>query len=202
MYNSPPPSGGPMAPSRMKEEKQFRVEMPGMWFAQFEAADNRYNTSKERLLQVYEESAQRQFQKLVSELELGSQKPTQLLRRMKDLGRTTQVSEQMLKNLWRSRMPSEVRAVIAVCQDQAIDNFAAIGDKIIENCTTGEIATIAGAPLAAPQMPAVSDTLTGLVQQLNNLTLEVAALRSEVQDRGRPRSRSHQSYKSRSTSRK
>ncbi|CAF4940433.1 unnamed protein product [Pieris macdunnoughi] len=89
---------------------EFWVEMPRLWFAQFEAvmapqkqgekfnlvisklgrdsiqqvsdlvtlppADNRYNTLKERLLQVYEESAQRQFQKLVPELELGSQKPT------------------------------------------------------------------------------------------------------------------------------
>ncbi|KOB64448.1 Uncharacterized protein OBRU01_24278, partial [Operophtera brumata] len=31
---------------------------------------------------VYEESAERQFQKLVSEMDLGSQKPSQLLRRM------------------------------------------------------------------------------------------------------------------------
>lgn len=158
MYNPPTP-----AQARVKEEQsesssmtlaaisvssklpEFWVEMPRLWFAQFEAvmapqkqgdeakfnmvisklgrdsiqqvsdlvtappSEDKYKVLKERLLQVYEESAERQFQKLVSEMELGSQKPTQLLRRMKDLGRTTQVSDQTLKNLWLSRMPSEVR---------------------------------------------------------------------------------------------
>ncbi|KAJ8715699.1 hypothetical protein PYW07_010181 [Mythimna separata] len=254
MYNSPPPASAPAATvqSRVKEEQpesssmtlaaisvssklpEFWVEMPRLWFAQFEAvmapqkqgdeakfnlvisklgrdsiqqvsdlvtsppAENKYKALQERLLQVYEESAERQFQKLVSEMELGSQKPTQLLRRMKDLGRTTQVSELTLKSLWLSRMPPEVRAVIAVCQDQSIDNLSVIADKIIENSRSGEISAISGQSTIAQ---ASSEPIMDLVQQVNTLKLEVAALRNEVQNRGRYGTRSQQGYRSRSGSR-
>lgn len=254
MFSSPPTqaaTGSGQAPQpRAKEEQEtsgitlaaisvsaklpdFWVDMPRLWFAQFEAvmapqkqgeeakfnmviskltkdaiqqvsdlvttppATNKYVTLKERLLQVYEESAERQFQKLVSELELGSQKPTHLLRRMRDLGRTTQVSDLTLKSLWMSRMPSAVRAVIAVCQDQSLDSLAAIADKIVENSKSYEIAAVNDSPAAVSQ-----GTLTELATQMNKLMLEVASLRNEVQRRGRRRSRSFQSNRSRSSSRK
>ncbi|CAH0727961.1 unnamed protein product, partial [Brenthis ino] len=209
----------------------FWVDMPRLWFAQFEAvmapqkqgeeakfnmviaklgrdsiqqvsdlltsppAENKYTALKERLLQVYEESAERQFQKLVSELELGAQKPTHLLRRMKELGRPAQVSDQTLKSLWLSRMPSSVRAVIAVCQDQSLDSLAAIADKIVENSRSYEMATVDNSIAQVSPEP-----LAGLVNQMNKLALEVASLRSEVQSSRRPRSRSRPKYRSRSRS--
>lgn len=210
---------------------EFWVDMPRLWFAQFEAvmtpqkqgeetkfnlvisklgrdsiqqvsdllttppAENKYEKLKERLLQVYEESAERQFQKLVSELELGAQKPTQLLRRMKDLGRTTQVSEPTLKNLWMSRMPSSVRAVISVCLEQSLDDLAAIADKIVEN-TGYEIAAVSDG-----QTQALPEAWTEVVSQLSKLRLEVASLRSEVQYQ-RSRSTTRRRSRSRSGSRK
>lgn len=211
----------------------FWVDMPRLWFAQFEAVmapqkqgdqskfnmvvsklgrdalqqvsdlltsppqGDKYVVLKERLLQAYEESAERQFQKLVSEIELGSQKPTQLLRRMKNLGRTTQVSDQTLKSLWLSRMPASVRAVIAVCQDQSLENLATIADKIVENTRASyEVAQISREDVAAsPQA-----TLTELITQMGKLAVEVASLRTEVRGRERSRSRS-QSYRGRSSSR-
>lgn len=210
---------------------EFWVDMPRLWFAQFEAVmapqkqgeetkfnlvisklgrdsiqqvsdllttpptENKYEKLKERLLQVYEESAERQFQKLVSELELGAQKPTQLLRRMKDLGRTTQVSEPTLKNLWMSRMPSSVRAVIAVCLEQSLDDLAAIADKIVEN-TGYEIAAVSDGQMQAPP-----GAWTEVASQLSKLRLEVASLRSEVQNQ-RSRSTNRQHSRSRSSSRR
>ncbi|XP_060809952.1 uncharacterized protein LOC132904142 [Amyelois transitella] len=104
----------------------FWVEMPRVWFAQFEAImapqkqddeakyamvlskigkevvrqitdiitappeKKKYEAVKERLLSVYEESEERQFQKLVGEMELGDQKPSSLLRRMRELARNSQ----------------------------------------------------------------------------------------------------------------
>lgn len=50
-------------------------------------ATGKFDTLKERLLKIYEESEIRQFQKLLSEMELGDQKPSQLLRRVRDLAR-------------------------------------------------------------------------------------------------------------------
>ncbi|CAK1595178.1 unnamed protein product [Parnassius mnemosyne] len=48
-------------------------------------ATDQYNSLKDRLISAYEESDSRQLQKLLSEIELGDQKPTQLLRRMRTL---------------------------------------------------------------------------------------------------------------------
>lgn len=213
---------------------EFWVDMPRLWFAQFEAVmapqkqgeeakfnmvisklgrdsiqqvsdllvtppeSNKYTVLKERLLQVYEESAERQFQKLVSEMELGAQKPTQLLRRMKDLGRTTQVSDQTLKSLWLSRMPSSVRAVIAVCQDQSLESLATIADKVVENSTGYDVAAVADTRAQTTTAGSLSD----LANQINQLVLEVASLRNEVYGRDRARSRSRGPARSRSNSRR
>ncbi|KOB72057.1 Uncharacterized protein OBRU01_07409 [Operophtera brumata] len=48
-------------------------------------AQNKYNTLRTRLLAIHEESENRQLQKIIVEMELGEQKPSQLLRRMRDL---------------------------------------------------------------------------------------------------------------------
>ncbi|GBP25016.1 hypothetical protein EVAR_94311_1 [Eumeta japonica] len=49
--------------------------------------NEQYKNIKERLMRVYEKSDRRQFQRLLPEAELGDQKPTQKLRRMRDLAR-------------------------------------------------------------------------------------------------------------------
>ncbi|XP_049886961.1 uncharacterized protein LOC126381520 [Pectinophora gossypiella] len=77
---------------------------------------NKYTALKERLLSVYEESEERQFQKLVSEMELGDQKPSSLLRRMQELAQNTKVANQTLLNLWTSRLPVHVRAVLTTAK--------------------------------------------------------------------------------------
>lgn len=141
--------------------------------------NDKYQTLKERLLQVYEESAERQFQKLVGELELGSQKPSQLLRRMRDLGRKAQISEKTLHNLWITRLPSSIRAVLTVSQDQELENLANIADKITENIRSGEIAEVSS---SSNQLP-MGDILT----QMHKMNLEIAALREEV--------KGHQEYR-------
>lgn len=62
-----------------------------------------YGAVKARLLLVYEESAEKQFHKLVSDMQLGTQKPSQLLRRMAEYARNARVADETLKNLWISR---------------------------------------------------------------------------------------------------
>lgn len=59
---------------------------------------NKYITLKDRLLKVYEESNITNFQKLLSEIELGNQKPLQLLRRMQKLARD-KIPDKTLRNM-------------------------------------------------------------------------------------------------------
>ncbi|XP_028170423.1 uncharacterized protein LOC114360067 [Ostrinia furnacalis] len=152
---------------------------------------DKYNTLKNRLLSVYEESEERQFQKLVSEMELGDQKPSQLLRRMKELAKNTNVPDKTLLNLWTSRLPPHVRAVLTVSQDQQFDNLAGIADKIVEN-SRGDICEV------STSQPSV---MIELLAQMNKLSLEVAALRAQVSDNNSNRSNYRDRSRSRSQSR-
>ncbi|XP_022830390.1 uncharacterized protein LOC111359164 [Spodoptera litura] len=91
----------------------------------------KFETLKARLLTVYEESEMRQFQKLLSEMELGDQKPSQLLRRMRDLARE-KIPDETLSIMWQGHLPSPVRAVLAVTEAKNLETLAAIADKVME----------------------------------------------------------------------
>lgn len=152
---------------------------------------NKYQALKERLLQVYEESINAQFKKLVSELELGTQKPSQLLRKMKDVGRTMQISEQILKNLWLTRLPAAVRASLAVTQETSLEKLTVIADNILEHINVGEIVEVSTFPHHATPTPGTCSTnfpISEMLSQMNKLTLEVATLRTEVAAQSRRRS--------------
>ncbi|CAK1547946.1 unnamed protein product [Leptosia nina] len=138
---------------------------------------NKYNVLKERLLKVYEESPERQFQRLVSEMELGSQKPTQLLRRMKDLARNCQASDETVLRLWMARMPPSVRPVLSACQDQTTDNLATIADKVIESLAcSNEMAEVSSSN-NSPQVCAMNE----MMANMSKLTMEIAALRGRME---------------------
>lgn len=59
--------------------------------------NNKYSLAKERLLNIFRESEECQIKKLLSGLELGDMKPTQLLRKMRSYAGTN-VSEKILKH--------------------------------------------------------------------------------------------------------
>lgn len=107
----------------------------------------KFDVLKERLLKAYEESEIRQFQKLLSGMELGDQKPSQLLRRMKDLARE-KIPDETLRIMWQGHLPSSVRAVLAVSESQDLENLAAIADKIMETSRPLQVAEVQSSTLS------------------------------------------------------
>lgn len=105
----------------------------------------KYETLKSRLLAVYEESETRRFQKLLSEMDLGDQKPSQLLRRMRDLARN-KIPDETLVVMWQGHLPPSVRAVLAVTQTEDLEQLAAIADKIVETMKPCEVSEIKPSP--------------------------------------------------------
>ncbi|XP_050357851.1 uncharacterized protein LOC126778406 [Nymphalis io] len=99
----------------------------------------KYDTLKSRLLAVYEESENRQLQKLLSEIDLGDEKPSQLLRRMRDLARR-KIPDETLSIMWQCHLPAAVRSVLAVTDVKDLENLATIADKIMENTRPIQIA--------------------------------------------------------------
>lgn len=162
----------------------------------------RYEELKKRLLSVYEESESKQLQKLLHEVELGDQRPSQLLRRMRDLGRNM-IPDGTLRMLWMSHLPSSTRAVLSVSQESKLDALAAMADKMDEQTKeVNSICTCSHANKKTEQPSTSSDSK--IIEMIESLTKEIATLktdRSRNQYR-RPRYQDSQRSRSRSKSTK
>lgn len=159
---------------------------------------NRYETVKQRLLKVFQESSEQQFHRLVKEMDLGQQRPSQLLRRMQELARNTGVGDDPLKNLWLSRLQPAVRAVLAVSpKDSKLGELAEMADKITESLNSGEVAAVASSSSAGAEVN------IALLAEMKNLSLELKNLRGEVNEiRGRQHQRSQRFQRRGSSSRR
>nr|XP_037870021.1 uncharacterized protein LOC110385715 isoform X4 [Bombyx mori] len=61
-------------------------------------------------------------------MELGDQKPSQLLRRMRDLARD-KIPDDTLRVLWQGHLPAPVRTVLAITETKDMEKLAAAADK-------------------------------------------------------------------------
>lgn len=88
-------------------------------------ATNSYTILKARIIQEYEDSATLKTNKLLEECELGDQKPTALLRKMKQLA-DSRVNDEFLLNLFLQRLPENVRMVLTTTGVTDLDKAAGI----------------------------------------------------------------------------
>nr|XP_037874047.1 uncharacterized protein LOC101744209 [Bombyx mori] len=138
--------------------------------------EKKYDTLKARLLAIYEESESHQLQKLIGEMELGDQKPSQLLRRMKDLARD-KISDETLLLLWQNHLPTSVRAVLVVTDSKDINTLASVADKVMETTrpiSIGEVNT--------------ADTAT-LISQIARINIRLDEIQSQRNGQRRERYR-------------
>lgn len=146
-------------------------------------SERHYTILKERLISVYEESEGRQFQKLLQEMELGEQKPTQLLRRMRNLARD-KVPDSTLRLMWMNHLPPHVRSVLVVSdtisKTAALDELALLADKMLEQ--NQEVSAISLTPHATSSTATATshkcENSSYLVEEIRKLTLEIAELKS------------------------
>ncbi|KOB66331.1 Uncharacterized protein OBRU01_21252, partial [Operophtera brumata] len=104
-------------------------------------ATGKFDAIKKRLLSVYEQSEIKNFKHLVSGLELGDQKPTQLLRRMRELG-GNMITEDGIKIEWLNQLPQQVRVVLSVNTDSSLEMLAAMADKMLEYTGSSTVAVV------------------------------------------------------------
>lgn len=149
----------------------------------------RYEKLKNRLMTVYEESESKQFQRLLSEMELGDQKPSKLLRKMRDLARN-KLPDETLKMMWIGHLPTSVRAVLAATEITELEKLATLADKIMETTRPIEVAAVA--------VQNNNDGGRDLAAELEQLRLEVVQLRGRQPWRNTGRG----GYRTRSNSRR
>lgn len=152
---------------------------------------DKYNFIKASLIKRFSDSTERQLHKLLSEIELGEQKPTQLLRSMRDLakGRAT---DELLKAKWLALLPGPVHNTLKVLPKASLNELADVADSIMENTTYPHV--------MATNMKQQSNDATALDKRLSNIEKQLADLSFAVQKltdsksnqphRFRPRSKS------------
>ncbi|GFW74946.1 retrovirus-related Pol polyprotein from transposon opus [Trichonephila clavipes] len=74
-------------------------------------AANKFKALKERLIAEFSDSENKQIRKLLSELQLGDDKPSHLLRKMRVLAPDASLNDDFLKTLWLQRLPSEMQSI-------------------------------------------------------------------------------------------
>ncbi|KAJ8721881.1 hypothetical protein PYW08_004283 [Mythimna loreyi] len=151
-------------------------------------AENQYTVIKERLISVYEESDGKQLQKLLSDMELGDQKPSQLLRRMRSLAHK-KVPDNTLRLMWMNLLPAHVRSVLVVSdtisKETALEELAKLADKMMEQTTEVSAVSIA----TASQQTHESAGIQNIVDEIKKLHLEIAELKTSCRHNRHDRSR-------------
>ena len=83
---------------------------------------------------------------LISE-ELGDRKPSQLLRRMKQLLGENKLEDRILRQLFLQRLPQNVHLILASSSDTVyLEQLAVIADKIIEVAPPPTVAACSNTP--------------------------------------------------------
>lgn len=161
---------------------------------------DKYAAVKNRLLTVYDKSDVKNFQKLISGLELGDQKPTQLLRKMRELG-TGMITDDGLRIEWLNHLPTQVRVVLSVNTESSLDTLAAMADKMVDYSEPASIHAVSTTATTSHSPTPTPTQLDLISKQIEKLTLEIAELRGRPQHRTYNAHQYRRPFRSRSRSR-
>ncbi|XP_028161139.1 uncharacterized protein LOC114353367 [Ostrinia furnacalis] len=157
--------------------------------------ENKYNAIKQRLLQVYEDSEQKNVQRVIAGMELGDLKPSQLLRRMQNLA-GDHLSAVTLRAMWLNQLPAYVSSIIAISENTSLSEIALMADKMMDLHTQREISAInhrQHLPPAAQQQEVFaidrphssSSRYNALEDKIDKLTEAITQLVTHNNQRGR-----------------
>lgn len=142
----------------------------------------KYEKLKTRLINEFRGSEQKRLKSLLLEMCLGDDKPSHLLRKMRQLAGTG-LGNDMLKALWQSRLPVQAQAILSVSDktDTDLDTLASIADKILE----------ISLPTSDCYAVRKHDEVDDLKRQIAELTEQMKTMTNTSQNAQRPRFRSN-----------
>lgn len=150
-----------------------------------------YDTLKERLIAIYGATKAQKIQLTLDNTQLGDQRPSQLLRKMKlQLGATT--PEEILRVLWTRALPGRVQAIIAAWENKELSEIAEIADRVINVTELTSIAPINTEPING--LAEIKQQIETLTEKFNMLQRPGENRRRREQERGRSRSSSNDGF--------
>jgi hypothetical protein len=156
---------------------------------------NKYSLAKECLLNIFKESEDKRIKRLVTGIDLGDQKPSQLLRRMQALA-GADVSEKVLKTLWLEKLPESTRNILIVT-DEGLEKVAVMADRIMEMNPRNELFATKSETGRQQDVPV---TMSDIMTRITGLEQQIAAFSADPQGRQCQRSFDRRRNNSRSKS--
>lgn len=187
-----------LAPQKLSDEAKFDIVVSKLSkevvaeltsFLENPPAAEKYKTLKAKILSLLEESSFRQIEKLIKEMELGDQKPSQLLRKMKDLARD-KIPDATLRVLWQGHLPQAVRAVLMVTESKDLEGLAKIADSVTEVTKTNSISEVESRPSVSKEK---HDDSSVILAEIAKLSMRMSRMERSQNFRGRSRSTSRAS---------
>lgn len=157
-----------------------------------------YGVLKERLIAHFEQSEGSRLRVLLNELQLGDQRPSQLLCEMENLN-SGKLGDSALRALWLQRLPLHIQQILSACSDDSASNskLAKIADTVFEVSHTNAAVSSIGEQSAIGVLRAEIAEIKTALQSLKPQT-SVDSGRSRQRNRQRFRKRSNSRSKSRS----
>ena len=143
-----------------------------------------YDRLKAEMVRQLSTSREQRVRQLLSHEEMGHRRPSQFLRHLKGLA--PDVPDDFLRTILASRLPPHLQAILAGQTEGSLDSASHLADRICE---------VAPQPTTASVSPSVPDNTSGLLELMEELSRQVAALRAT-----QARRRSHCSDHRRNTS--
>lgn len=159
-------------------------------------ADHPYEDLKATLLKILQTSVATRLRELLSKEELGDEKPSQLLSRMKQLlaDKYQTFDAELFKQLFYQRLPSSIqRSLFSVKDNLDADTLATLADDYMATLPPPHASSIS----VSPQ----DSQLAQLTRLVSQLTSEMATLKLQLQNRSRSRSSTPRRRRSSSRSR-
>ncbi|XP_075150521.1 uncharacterized protein LOC142224625 [Haematobia irritans] len=119
----------------------------------------KYDNLKKCIIERFCESEQKKTQKLLSDVELGDRRPTQLLSELKELAKD-KVSDDFLKSLWLQRLPANVRAILQASNAE-LGDLAKLADKVMEVSDFEQVCAI--------EKPSQESTMSEICRRMSRL---------------------------------
>ncbi|GFX08514.1 retrovirus-related Pol polyprotein from transposon 297 [Trichonephila clavipes] len=158
-------------------------------------SDMKYTDSKNRLLSLFKESENLRIKRLLTGIELGDMKPSQLLQKLKTVA-TSDISDNLIKTLWLEKLSESIKNILFV-SDENLSKLAVMADKISDMTPKTEIFAT-GKSLDCDEATSSRDQLLfDRIQSLEEQICQLSILhKSRTKERNsfRPKSRS-QDYK-------
>lgn len=128
-------------------------------------AIGQYEAIKQRLIKAFTASEFKKLQSLLTELTLGDLKPSDLLRKMRDLS-CNKVGDELLKTLWIQRLPSTIQTVISTMPDD-LTQLSTLADTMFEVAEASKIQAITTSqPEPLSDLVSIVHKLDGKIESL------------------------------------